>query len=74
MATPRWKEKLWKQFVKEHLDDIDIDKYIEIKEIRGLGQLCGRALRKLVGLLLPAENRSLAATKAINRFGKSDVW
>ena len=34
MATPRWKDKLWKQFVKEHLDGIDIDKYIEIKEIK----------------------------------------
>ena len=70
MATPRWKDKLWKQFVKEHLDGIDIDKYIEIKEIKGLGQLCERALRSQVGLLLPAENRSLEATKDINRWAK----
>ena len=70
MATPRWKDKLWKQFVKEHLDGIDIDKYIEIKEIKGLGQLCERALRSQVGLLLPAENRSLQATKDITRWAK----
>ena len=70
LGTPRWKDKLWKQFVKEHLDGIDIDKYIEIKEIKGLGQLCERALRSQVGLLLPAENRSLQATKDINCWAK----
>ena len=70
LGTPRWKDKLWKQFVKEHLDGIDIDKYIEIKELKGLGQLCERALRTLVGLLLPSERKSLEATKEINRWAK----
>ena len=31
MATPRRKEKLWKGLHQEHLDGIDMDKYIEIK-------------------------------------------
>ena len=72
MATPNWKEELWKLFYQEHLDGIDIDKYIETKELRGLGQLCERALqRKDVGLFLPAENMSLAATKENNRLSKA---